>query len=269
MHPATTRWSTPAQHRRITLGGVEISYIPDGFVELEPTAWYGTTEFEEAPAVNGGGFLVGSVGSVVIHEPDGNVVIDAGLGPAQVPAAMTHRSLGRMMGGMNPDYLPSLDQPIKTLAVTHAHEDHVGWLRGSTGPALNPQEILAGSADVERLARLTGSPLIGALAGGEQISENVFALATPGHTAGHMSYIVESQGERAIIFGDVFHSPAQIHDRSLAPWSDEVPDQAVRSRASVSELLRDPGTIGVGYHFADVVFGRTNSFGKWEPLQQE
>lgn len=260
------RWITPAQHRHITVGDLKLSYVPDGFVELEPKAWYETAEFDDEPPVNDGGYLVGSVGSVVVHEPDGLVVIDAGLGPLQVPAAMTHRSLGRMMGGLNPDYSEHLDQPIKAVAVTHAHEDHVGWLRrrSDDGPALRTQAVLTGAADASRLARLTGHTSIGALSGGEQISDSVRAIATPGHTAGHMAYLVESQGQRALVFGDVFHSPLQILDHTLGPWSDEIPAAAARSRELVAEILRDPQTVGVGYHFADVVFGHSTSAG-WVP----
>lgn len=266
MTASDDRWIKPAQHRHITLGNLKLSYVPDGFVELEPKAWYETTEFDDEPPVNDGGFLVGSVGSIVVHEPDGLVVIDAGLGPLRVPAAMTHFSLGRMMGGINPDYAEQLSQPIKAVVVTHAHEDHVGWLRhrSDDGPDLRTQVLLTGAADASRLARLIGHNSIGSLRGGEQIGDSVRAIATPGHTAGHMAYLVESQGQRALVFGDVFHNPLQILNHTLRPWSDEIPAAASHSRGLVAEILQDPQTVGVGYHFADVVFGHSTSAG-WVP----
>lgn len=164
-----------------------------------------------------------------------------------------------------PEYATLGDERIKALAITHAHEDHVGWIGAGQPDRLNPEQVFVGAPDAARLAHLTGTTNVGALHGGEQISDSVRAIHTPGHTAGHMSYMVESRGERALIFGDVFHSPVQFHDTTMGPWSDENPDQARRSRKLVAELLTEPHTIGVGYHFADIVFGTLTPEG-WQPL---
>lgn len=265
MAVAPERWYSPAQSRHITLGDLTISYVPDGYVELEPEGWYRTTTFPTRPPVSEDGYLIGSVGSVVIHEADGLVVIDAGLGPLQLPRHRTHPSLGTMRGGLNPEYATLGDERIKALAITHAHEDHVGWIGAGQRDRLNPEQVFVGAPDAASLAHLTGTINVGALHGGEQISDSVRAIHTPGHTAGHMSYMVESRGERALIFGDVFHSPVQFHDTAMGPWSDENPDQARRSRKLVAELLTEPHTVGIGYHFADVVFGTLSPKG-WLPL---
>ena len=36
---------------------------------------------------------------------------------------------------------------------------------------------------------------------------------TPGHTPGHVSVVVESEGQQAVITGDMIHTPVQIAER--------------------------------------------------------
>jgi len=46
---------------------------------------------------------------------------------------------------------------------------------------------------------------------GEEIAPGVVAVVTPGHSAGHTSYVVMTDaGKRLIAFGDIFHTPVQI-----------------------------------------------------------
>jgi len=45
---------------------------------------------------------------------------------------------------------------------------------------------------------------------GDGIVPGVRALATPGHTPGHQSFLIESDGEKGVVTGDVIHSRAQI-----------------------------------------------------------
>jgi glyoxylase-like metal-dependent hydrolase (beta-lactamase superfamily II) len=46
---------------------------------------------------------------------------------------------------------------------------------------------------------------------GDEVAPGVTAVVTPGHSAGHTSYVVTtSRGNRLVAFGDCFHTPAQL-----------------------------------------------------------
>jgi glyoxylase-like metal-dependent hydrolase (beta-lactamase superfamily II) len=261
------RWARPSTSRSIRVGEVVISYRPDGFVELEPHRWYQLTDLPASFPMSESGHLIASVGAVVVEDPNGTVLVDVGLGPVHVSAEHTHPSLGVMAGGQLDDTAGTLAADVVAIATTHPHEDHVGWLRdggNALARRLRERPVFAGRADVARLQQVTGLEGVVGLVGGEQISPTVCAVATPGHTPGHLAYLVESSGERAVILGDTFHSAAQLRFPDLTPWSDEEPDAAIRSRHHILDLLGEPGVRGVGYHFADVVFGAVGSDGRWE-----
>lgn len=261
------RWTTPARARTVSVGDVEVTYAPDGFVELQPGRWYEDRALDRIPGTAPSGYLVASVGLLIVKEPAGVVILEAGLGPLDVPATHTHPSLGRMAGGVASAGLGLTDTPILAVAVTHAHEDHVGWLRTASGPGslLRGADVAVGAHDLPRLHHLTGLAGIRDLTGNERLSDTVTAVRTPGHTRGHTAYVIESGGERAVCFGDVFHSAWQLGHPHVGAWSDEEPELARRSRSEVLELLSEPSTIGIGYHFSDVTFGRWGE-GVWEPV---
>ena len=90
---------------------------------------------------------------------------------------------------------------------------------------------------------------------------NVWFESTPGHTPGHISLIVESEGQRAVITGDMVHTPMQIDDPELAPVVDS--DQ-VLSRVSRHEAFArwaQSGALVIGTHFAEPSAGRLVDLG--------
>lgn len=72
---------------------------------------------------------------------------------------------------------------------------------------------------------------------------------TPGHTPGHVSVVIESGGRRAVITGDMIHTPVQIADLSLSSMFDSDPAQAIDTRASFLSKYADGETIVIGTHW--------------------
>lgn len=72
---------------------------------------------------------------------------------------------------------------------------------------------------------------------------------TPGHTPGHVSVVVESGGRRAVITGDMIHTPLQIADVSLSSMFDTDAAQAADTRASFLERYADGETVVIGTHW--------------------
>src|SRR6185503_13605225 len=54
--------------------------------------------------------------------------------------------------------------------------------------------------------------LIEFMDGEHTITKELTAVPTPGHTPGHVSILVTSRNERALVLGDAAHSPVQLID---------------------------------------------------------
>ena len=71
------------------------------------------------------------------------------------------------------------------------------------------------------------------LDGDAQIADGVRVVATPGHTSGHQSILVEGDGEEVLI-GDAAYTPAMYSD----PDREELPSGQAADRESWSASLR-------------------------------
>jgi glyoxylase-like metal-dependent hydrolase (beta-lactamase superfamily II) len=86
---------------------------------------------------------------------------------------------------------------------------------------------------------------------GASVAPGITALATPGH----ISLVVSSGTDRALIMGDAIHCPLQFDERDLGIIFDVDADLVKRTRERIAAELEQPQTIGVNGHFADSVFG--------------
>jgi glyoxylase-like metal-dependent hydrolase (beta-lactamase superfamily II) len=91
-------------------------------------------------------------------------------------------------------------------------------------------------------------------------------IPSPGHSIGHMSIALRSQGETAIFGGDIMHSPIQVHRPDLNTVFCEFHSQAASSRRRVLHLLTDEDAIYFATHFPGSsagVVGRTADGFTW------
>ncbi|MFC7844889.1 MBL fold metallo-hydrolase [Streptomyces sp. NPDC057382] len=284
------RLRRPAVARSVTLGATKVSYVPDGAVQLVPHRWLPDTGDEVWSAhpeyLDGTGHLVAGIGGLLVERDGRALLIDAGFGPQAVPAAPGNPH-GALHGGALLDSLAALGrapEDIEAVAFTHLHIDHIGWAwqpaPGTTGPAFGRAALLvsesewsrrhllhAHGTDEKMLAAL--APRVRTVADGQEIFPGVRARLMPGHTPGHLAYVVESGGRRLIAFGDALHSPIQVTHPEWSAASDHDPEQSAGFRHRLVTELGEPGTIGFGIHFADVVFGTVRRDGGravWHPL---
>ncbi|MFM9372367.1 MBL fold metallo-hydrolase [Streptomyces sp. Da 82-17] len=288
------RLRRPSRTRTLRLGELRVSHVADGGVQLKPRGWFPASTDEDwvryADHLDADGALVAGIGGLLVEHGDRALLIDAGFGPAAADDDPGNDWIGAIRGGELLDGLARLGRTpadIEAVAVTHLHTDHIGWAwrpaPGSDRPAFTEAAYLFGEDEwngrhrIAELHGITGEVLAGleprarTVAEGEEIFPGVRVLATPGHTVGHTAYVIESGGQRLIAFGDALHSPLQIRhpEWSAAPDVDTVQSAAHRRRL-VAELA-EPGTLGYGVHFADVVFGRAerdsrNGGHSWVPL---
>ena len=267
----------------LTIGDVRLAFIPDGGIRLPPLPLYdgGTSElFDANPHVlDDNGMLVMSLGSLLIESHGTRILVDLGWGPtteyipSRPPAGARGKiSGGQLLGNLAGRGLGPAD--IDMVVFSHLHADHIGWLATETasGPRLTfprAEHRLAEAewaywSDPARGYRWGWpTPVQLALLGAHTttlddravLAPGVSVMLTPGHTPGHASFVVSSGTERAVILGDTIHCPVEISHPELALLSDVDPVAGRATRALLQREL-DGGSVAVGCHFPDFVFGR-------------
>lgn len=79
---------------------------------------------------------------------------------------------------------------------------------------------------------------------------------THGHTPGHVSVHLESEGHTGLITGDAIHHPVQIAVPGLSTVADADPAAAIEARSRLLSGLADGPTLLLGTHFAEPTAGR-------------
>ena len=200
---------------------------------------------------------------------DVTTLIDAGAGP------LTYGSLqsGALLDELA---LPGI-QPgdVDSLALTHLHFDHDGWVAGADGTPTFPNATIHVSAEDydhfvvnpdpamprqyrvrpqlrRALLELADAGRIALIGDGAPIAPGVTAIATPGHSPGHVAYEVRDGDEVLLVLGDAMYFAEQLVDPRLFSTRDADLGVAAQTRARIRTLAQRPGTRVVGAHFADL-----------------
>jgi glyoxylase-like metal-dependent hydrolase (beta-lactamase superfamily II) len=263
-----------ATYQSIILGDIRITYLPDGYILLNPAILFPTTTPDDwqhyQHLLDNDGQLVGSLGAYVVQTPKHTLLVDAAYGPGSFEQDSFKVYGGKLLSSLKLAGLDPAD--IDIVFFTHLHSDHVGW----TGHEVNGEHVLTfpnarhlirgpewhrfdnpaeNRSSVEDALNLL-EPRIELIEEGEHIIPEVMILATPGHTVGHSSLQVVAGEERAIIMGDIFHSTVQMEHPEWTNTFDRDPEQAKDTRRLMLRKLAMPSTLGVGTHLSDSVFGR-------------
>ncbi len=169
-------------------------------------------------------------------------------------------------------------EDIDTVLCTHLHFDHVGWntrlVDGNWVPTFPNARYLFGRAEYEHWTMLneTGGyhdlnhmadavlPVVNAglvdlIEPHHRICDEVSLIPTPGHTPGHVSIVIESRGERAVVTGDMMHHPIQFELPMRAGFFDMQKDRAAATRQSFVNDVANTDTFVIGSHFCDPTGG--------------
>jgi glyoxylase-like metal-dependent hydrolase (beta-lactamase superfamily II) len=95
-----------------------------------------------------------------------------------------------------------------------------------------------------------------------QVHDAIRFEPTPGHTPGHVSVRIRSQGEEAVITGDLVHHPCQFARPDWGSSADADAEQADRTRKAFMARYADTPTLIIGTHFAGPTAGRLVRDGK-------
>lgn len=269
------RLRRPAGTRTLHLSDTTLTFVPDGVVQLPGRGWLPAMTDEVWAAhpeyLDETGHLTASIGALLVTRDDRTLLIDAGVGTVSMPGQPGGR-IGALEGGALLDNLAALGhQPtdIETVALTHLHLDHTGWLPAFTEATYVITEPewtnRVNTNDVVHATMDAIAPRVRQVGDDEEIFPGVRVQLSAGHTAGHATYVITAGDQRVLAFGDAMHSPVQVINPDWGAESDRDSAQAAAARHRLVEQLSAPNTIGFGIHFADVQFGRVDN-GTWRPL---
>jgi glyoxylase-like metal-dependent hydrolase (beta-lactamase superfamily II) len=89
-----------------------------------------------------------------------------------------------------------------------------------------------------------------------QLAPEISLIPTVGHTPGHVSVMIRSRGEQAMITGDFMHHPCQIARPEWSTLADSDPAQGIETRRRMFAELAGSPTLVIGTHFAGATAGR-------------
>jgi glyoxylase-like metal-dependent hydrolase (beta-lactamase superfamily II) len=163
---------------------------------------------------------------------------------------------------------------VDTVLCTHLHFDHVGWnthlVNGRWVPTFPNARYLFSRKEYDHwlMLRDTGGyhginhlsdavdPVIEAglvdfIPDDHSISEEIHLFPTPGHTPGHVSVHISSQGQEAVITGDMMHHPIQVAMPEHAATFDMDKPAGAKTRVEFVNRFREKPVLVIGSHFAD------------------
>ncbi|MDO3702463.1 MBL fold metallo-hydrolase [Micromonospora sp. C28SCA-DRY-2] len=241
-----------------TLGSITVTALTDGegpfFQPREEAFPHATAEHwrvadqRDPAAVTADGRWWLRFRSFAIRTGDGPVtLVDAGIGPADSPAASWAPVPGRLPAELAAAGIDPAD--VRTVVLTHLHTDHIGWaVTGSPGTPYFPNaDYLVQRAELDALGSINPGLRAGLVAplraagqlrvvdGEATVGSGVRLLPTPGHTPGHQCVLLDGGDERLLLTGDLLVHTVQLVDPDLAYAHEMDPETA---RASRTTLLR-------------------------------
>lgn len=279
----------PGYYRHM-VGDVEVTALYDGQILLDTAKLRNATPqemqrllarlFRDNPtptAVNayllnvGGKLVLVDAGAAGKFGPQlGQVLANlkaSGYEPAQVDAVLlTHLHGDHVSGLLTPDGQVAF--PNATVHVAKAEADF--WLSAEQmnkapeamrGFFKMAQDAVAAYRQVDRLKTFDGQ---------KELLPGILSVPMPGHTPGHTGYLVQSKGQRLLIWGDLVHNAAvQLPRPEVTIEFDVDPRQALRMRKDVFKRVVKDGFLVAGMHLPFPGLGHVRDEPKgyeWVPI---
>jgi len=205
------------------------------------------------------------------------VLFDVGSGPDFMPTA------GTIVSSL--DALGLAPEDVTHVIFTHAHPDHIwGLLDEFDDPLFYEATYLMGRQEwdywwnpetVNTIGEARAAFAVGAkrrmeiiedaavlFDDGEEILPGVAAVASTGHTPGHMAFEVRQGSEAALIVGDAIgNHHVAFRKPDWKGGSDQDPDAAVLTRKMLFDRLMTEKMPLIGFHLPNGGMGRVDTDG--------
>ena len=225
------------------------------------------------------GNLIMSIHALIVETPTRKMIVDTCIGNDK------QRSIPNWTNLQLP-FLEDLKSAgydryeIDTVMCTHLHVDHVGWntmlVDGQWIPTFPNARYLLGEQEYHYWDSAPADDLNNGVMGdsvkpvieaglvdlvdmNHRVCDEVYLEPTTGHTPGHVSVHIESEGAQALITGDCIHHPCQIENIDWASSADYDQSASTKTRESLMAKYADQDILIIGTHFATPTAGYLKS----------
>jgi len=243
---------------RFKIGDFDATIISDNAFAFPPAnlnaqgdADEATAFFSERKLITSDGNVQVSVNNLILNNGEQTILFDTGTGN-RVVATMEALGMGT--------------DAIDAVIISHAHVDHVNalsfegnltfpnatiYLPEPESTFINEGPENAVGTAREKLIPAFDADIVSLYNDGDEIVSGVSAIATPGHTPGHMSFLIESNGNQLIHFNDaVVNAYSSTAHPDWAFGFDFDPAMAAESRRAILSQAAESGAQVLGYHFS-------------------
>jgi len=249
---------------RYMVGDFEVTTLLDGAVTVaEPQKTFGmNVDADTFAAASQENFIPAHAFKAfftptVVNTGTELILFDTGVGEGGRPARGNMRAALQSAG-----YTP---EQVNVVVLTHMHPDHIGGLMEGGAAAFPNARYVTGTAEydfwsgmdpeangVTQLLARNVTPMaekMTFLDDGGSVASGITAMAAFGHTPGHMTYMLESNGQQLLLVADL----ANHYVWSLAKPDWEVrfdmdKEAAAATRRRVLGMLASDRVPFVGYH---------------------
>lgn len=211
------------------------------------------------------------------QDADRTVLFDVGSGQDFLPTA------GDLLANL--DAAGIAPEHVTDVLFTHAHPDHLWGLFDDFGDIAFPNaafqigrtewDYWTDPATIDSIGELRQSFAVGAarrlaeiedriafFEDGDEVLPGIQAVATFGHTPGHMAFELRQNGTGVMVLGDAITNAQLDFARPLWPAAnDQDPDKAAATRAALLDRLVADQTALIGFHLPGGGFGHAERDG--------
>jgi len=251
---------------KFMVGHTEVICVNDGILSSNINAVRGVS-VEQVRALLDLSFFPAQVhcssNNYIIRSGGRTALVDTGAGP------FIYDTSGKMLQHAASAGILPVD--IDTILFTHIHPDHISGLMDLAWNKIFPHALLKMHVaeyefwlspdpqskkidhvkhEADHVIRFM-TPYAGQIEvfGGGEVFPGVSAVALPGHTPGHTGYLIKSQGEELLIWGDIIHWPiVQFALPEAAVTYDVDPIQAIVTRRNILHKAASSGLLVAGMH---------------------
>jgi len=172
---------------------------------------------------------------------------------------------------------------IDIVIISHFHGDHIGGLKNADGsPAFPNAEIKVPAVEAKfwgddanaakangfnkgqfgNVKKMMAGLKVTPYEGGKEVAPGITSIFTPGHTPGHMSFVLASGSQKMLVQSDVTNIPSMfLNNPDWQVFFDNDPNLAVATRHKFYDMAAAEKMTVSGYHFPYPCVGHVEKAG--------